>query len=141
MYKDQGIGGFYRGLEVNIMRACVLNATQMGCYDITKGYVCELTGWERMDVKTRFCSAAVAGFFMTCTVSPFDRVRTALMNQPTDKKIYTGPLDCAGKLIAEGGVISLWRGFIPLWARFAPSTTIQLLTIEALYDMAGLKSI
>eukprot|EP00591_Stephanopyxis_turris_P003246 CAMPEP_0195512544 /NCGR_PEP_ID=MMETSP0794_2-20130614/4465_1 /TAXON_ID=515487 /ORGANISM="Stephanopyxis turris, Strain CCMP 815" /LENGTH=187 /DNA_ID=CAMNT_0040640351 /DNA_START=56 /DNA_END=616 /DNA_ORIENTATION=+ len=45
MYKDQGIGGFYRGVEVNIMRACVLNATKMGCYDMSKGYVSQTTGW------------------------------------------------------------------------------------------------
>jgi hypothetical protein len=32
-------------------------------------------------------------------------------------------------------------GFIPIWARFAPTATIQLLTIEVLYDAAGLKSI
>lgn len=29
MYMDQGIGGFYRGVGVNIVRACVLNATKM----------------------------------------------------------------------------------------------------------------
>lgn len=37
MYQNQGIGGFYRGVEVNIMRACILNATKMGVYDLTKG--------------------------------------------------------------------------------------------------------
>ena len=78
---------------------------------------------------------------MTCTVSPFDRIRTALMNQPTDKKLYNGFADCAMKLVSENGVSSLWRGFIPIWARFAPTATIQLLTIEVLYDKAGLKSI
>lgn len=67
MYRDQGIGGFYRGVEVNIMRACVLNATKMGCYDVTKGYVVEQTGWKRKDVRTSFSAAFVAGFFMTCT--------------------------------------------------------------------------
>jgi len=36
LYKDQGIGGFYRGLQANIGRACVLNATKMGAYDICK---------------------------------------------------------------------------------------------------------
>ena len=41
MYKDQGIAGFYRGVEANVVRACVLNATKMGCYDLTKGYVTE----------------------------------------------------------------------------------------------------
>ena len=67
MYRDQGIAGFYRGVQVNIARACVLNATKMGVYDMTKGYVTEATGWSRKDVRTAFCSSFVAGFFMTCT--------------------------------------------------------------------------
>ena len=119
MYKDQGIAGFYRGVEVNVMRACVLNATKMGCYDIAKGYVTESTGWSRKDIRTSFCSAFIAGFFMTCTVAPFDMLRTKLMNQPTDQKIYNGFTDCLVKTVKGDGVLSLWRGFIPIWARFA----------------------
>jgi hypothetical protein len=141
MYTDQGLAGFYRGLSANIMRACVLNATKMGCYDISKGVISDATGWDRKDMKSKFSAATLAGFFMTVTVSPFDRIRTNLMNQPTDKKLYNGFLDCAMKTIQEGGVMSLWRGFIPIWARFAPTATIQLLTIEFLYGIAGLESI
>jgi len=141
MYADQGIAGFYRGLEANIMRACVLNATKMGCYDISKGYIVQATGWERKDIRTIFSSATLAGFFMTLTVSPFDRIRTSLMNQPTDSKLYNGFVDCAVKTIKTDGVMSLWRGFIPIWARFAPTATIQLLVIETLYGVCGLKSI
>lgn len=141
MYKSQGIGGFYRGVEVNIMRACVLNATKMGCYDISKGYVAEATGWSRKDIRTAFSSSFVAGFFMTCNVAPFDMLRTKLMNQPTDKKIYDGLADCLVKSVKADGVLSLWRGFIPIWARFAPQATIQLLTIEYLYGAFGFKSI
>lgn len=141
MYASQGIGGFYRGVQANILRACVLNATKMGCYDIAKGSICDATGWGRKDMKTSFCAATLAGFFMTCTVSPFDRIRTNLMNQPTDKKIYDGFVDCAVKTVKEGGVSSLWRGFIPIWARFAPTATIQLITIEFLYGVCGFKSI
>ena len=40
MYRDQGIGGFYRGVQANVARACVLNATKMACYDISKGCKC-----------------------------------------------------------------------------------------------------
>ena len=141
MYHDQGVSGFFRGVEANVMRACVLNATKMGCYDISKGYVVNATGWSRKDIKTVFCSASVAGLAMTITVSPWDRIRTQLMNQPTDRKIYSGFFDCLSKTVAEGGVLSLWRGFIPIWARFAPSATIQLLTIEALYQVFGFKSL
>ena len=91
MYSEQGIAGFYRGVTAkyvfatvwackafsassfshscicltSILRACVLNATKMGVYDISKGYVTEATGWSRKDIKTSFCSATLAGFFMT----------------------------------------------------------------------------
>ena len=144
MHQQQGIAGFYRGVEANVLRACVLNATKMGCYDISKGYVTDLStlhsfgwifadrqcwfltnlpmlilffaaGWERKDIRTSFSSAFVAGFFMTCTVSPFDRIRTNLMNQPTDKKIYDGFVDCVAKTVKADGVASLWRGFIPMY--------------------------
>ena len=192
MYKDQGIGGFYRGVEVNIMRgkksmaknnypleslryrlsflplpvvahyfffppwspprflahfspisflACVLNATKMGVYDVAKGFVASSTGWSRKDVRTAFSSSFIAGFFMTCTVAPWDMIRTKLMNQPTDKKIYDGFVDCVVKTVKADGVLSLWRGFVPIWGRFAPQATLQLLTIEFLYKMCGFKSI
>ena len=110
MYQKQGIAGFYRGVEANVMRACVLNATKMGVYDISKGYIVDATGWPRKDFRTSFCSATLAGFFMTLTVSPFDRIRTSLMNQPTDAKIYNGFVDCAVKTIKTDGIFSLWRG-------------------------------
>jgi Mitochondrial carrier protein len=74
---------------------------------------------------------------MTFTVAPFDRIRTSLMNQPTDKKIYSGFSDCLMKTVQAEGPLSLWRGFVPIWARFAPTATIQLLTIEALYSYFG----
>lgn len=108
---------------------------------MSKGYVTEATGWKRKDVRTSFAAAFVAGFFMTCTVAPWDMLRTKLMNQPTDAKIYDGFSDCLLKTVKADGVASLWRGFIPIWARFAPQATLQLLTIEFLYGICGFKSI
>jgi len=141
MYKDQGVAGFYRGVGVNVMRAVVLNATKMGVYDVAKGQVVSSTGWTRKDPRTAFCSSFLAGFFMTCTVAPFDRVRTKLMSQPTNERIYTGLSDCFVKTVTQEGPLSLWRGFVPIWARFAPMATLQLLTIETLYASFGFKSI
>ena len=70
----------------------------------------------------------VAGFFMTCTVAPFDICRTRLMNQPADKpKIYNNLFDTFVKIATQEGPLALWRGFIPMWARIAPTTTLQLL--------------
>ena len=33
IHAEEGMGGFYRGLQANVMRASVLNATKMGVYD------------------------------------------------------------------------------------------------------------
>jgi len=90
----EGLGGFYKGIQANVMRACVLNATKMGCYDIIKQKVKE-TGMIREGLPLQFVSAFSSGFFMTVTVAPFDIIRTRLMNQPTDAKLYNGFVDCA----------------------------------------------
>ena len=36
LYQKQGVAGFYRGIEANVMRAMVLNGTKMACYDQIK---------------------------------------------------------------------------------------------------------
>ena len=141
LMKDQGIGGFYRGIEANVARACVLNGTKMACYDVIKGMVVNQTGWGRKDPRCQFVSAIGAGFFMTCTVSPFDMMRTRLMNQPTDAKIYNGMFDCFTKILKNEGPLAFWRGFLPIWGRFAPQATLQLVTFEFLLKSTGFEAI
>lgn len=141
LLKKQGIAGFYRGIDSNVLRAMVLNGTKMSCYDQMKGYVVQFTGLSKSHLMTQFLSAASAGFFMTCTVSPFDMVRTRLMNQPADAKLYNNALDCFLKIIKNEGPLTLWRGFIPIWSRFAPTTTLQLVIFEQLRGIMGMGSL
>jgi hypothetical protein len=141
LLKNQGIGGFYRGIDSNIARAMVLNGTKMACYDQMKGYVVQFTGLPKNNLLVQFLSAGSAGFFMACTVSPFDMIRTRLMNQPADAKIYSNAFDCAMKIATQEGPLTFWRGFIPIWSRFAPTTTIQLVIFEQLRGLMGMKSL
>ena len=69
-------------------------------------------------------SAFTAGFFMTCTVAPFDIIRTRLMNQPVDQKLYNGFIDCGLKIARNEGLGGFYKGFIPIWSRFAPTTCL-----------------
>jgi Mitochondrial carrier protein len=141
LFKNQGIGGFYRGIDSNIMRAMVLNGTKMGVYDQSKGYVVAWTGLSKKSLVTQFLSGVTAGFFMTITVSPFDMVRTRLMNQPVDAKIYNNAVDCMIKIAKTEGPLTFWRGFVPIWSRFAPTTTLQLIIFEQLRAMMGMKTL
>lgn len=121
------------------MRAMVLNATKMGCYDICKQFVKKQGVPD--GIPLQFVSAFTAGFFMTCTVSPFDIIRTRLMNQPSDVKMYNGFADCFIKIFKNEGPLGFYKGFMPIWGRFAPTTCLQLLIFEALRKATGLGSI
>ena len=66
-------------------------------------------------------------------------VRTKLMNQPPDAKIYSGFVDCVIKLVAKDGVGGLYNGFIPIWARFAPTTCLQLVIFEQIKPIFGVE--
>jgi len=138
LYRAQGISGFYRGLQANVMRAMVLNGTKMSCYDQIKSMI-KASHIIPGGLPTQFCAAFGAGFFMAVTVTPFDMIRTALMNQPPNVKIYKGFVDCAMKIVAKNGAIGLYAGFFPIWARFAPTTTLQLVIFEQLKPVFGVE--
>ena len=83
-------------------------------------------------------AAFVAGFFMAVTVSPFDMVRTQLMNQPIGPtRMYTGFADCVVKILRDKGPLGFYYGFIPIWSRFAPTTCLQLVIFEQVKPIFG----
>lgn len=138
--KNQGFYGFYRGIDSNVLRAVTLNATKMGVYDITKDILKKHIGLKA-GTNLTFWASVVAGFFMAITVTPFDMLRTRLMNQPKDHKIYANVIDCIFKVIKKEGPVALYKGFIPVWARFAPTTTLQLVIFEYIRHQLGWSSL
>ena len=142
IYSNQGLIGFYKGIDANIMRAIVNNGTKMACYDTSKGLVKDYAPSPLNEgVPMQALASFIAGFFMTCTVAPFDICRTRLMNQPADKpKIYNNLFDTFVKIATQEGPLALWRGFIPMWARIAPTTTLQLLFFEKFTKLAGISA-
>jgi hypothetical protein len=140
VYGSFGFTGFYKGLQANVMRAMVLNGTKMSCYDQIKHSLFKYKIVKKKGLWSETLAAFGAGFFMTCTVAPFDKIRTRLMNQPAGSNMYNGFLDCALKIIKNEGIRGLWAGFVPIWARFAPTTTFQLVIFSQLKILLDLKS-
>ena len=141
IWSHQGLMGFYKGLLPTVIRATMLNGTKLGTYDTIKHTLINSYGMEE-GKKCQFMASVVAGFCMTVVTSPLDNIKTRIMNQRGQEKHYEGIIDCAKKMVKnEGGLISFYRGFGPQWARFAPFTTIQLLTWELLRKMSGFNAI
>jgi len=137
MLEKQGVYGFSRGLQANITRGIVLNGTKMACYDEAKNFVTKSTGFDRNDIRCQFFSAGIAGFFMACTVTPIDMIKTRLMNQPINVTHYNGLIDCFTKVLKQEGPFAFYRGFLPIWGRFAPQATLQLVVFEQLLKFTG----
>ena len=131
IYNTEGFKGFYKGLNANILRACVLNGTKMACYDQIKEYIVS-KGFDSKSILTQFIAAFGSGFFMAITVTPFDMIRTQLMNNSNNftKTNKIGFIECVRKIINNQGLLGLYSGFIPIWLRFAPTTCLQLIIFE-----------
>jgi hypothetical protein len=138
IYKLEKCSGFYKGLQANLMRSCVLNGTKMACYDEIKQLIVK-SNMVPAGIPTQFCAAFGAGFFMATAVAPFDMIRTKLMNQSINNKMYNGFIDCFVKITKERGVLGLYAGFIPIWSRFAPTTCLQLVIFEQIKPIFGVE--
>lgn len=121
IYKLNGILGFWKGFNTNVVRAMVNNATQMACYDVIKVWMMNTFLLE--GILLQFLASLAAGFFITLTVSPFDKSRTLLMNQSEDSEVQLKGLpDCLMHILKTEGFTGLYKGCIPAWTRIAPTT-------------------
>lgn len=127
LYAREGAVGFYKGIQANLLRACVLNGTKMACYDQLKEY---LESRFSAGLGTQFGAAFGAGFLMALTVSPFDMVRTQLMNGQSSSVV-----SCVRNIVQRNGVRGLYAGFLPIWFRFAPTTCLQLVLFEQIKNI------
>ena len=78
-YREYGMTGFYNGLQASVLRAMILNATQLGTYDHIKHFLIN-TGLLGEGSAVHFASSIVAGVVMATSTSPPDLIKTRLMN-------------------------------------------------------------
>jgi hypothetical protein len=50
-------------------------------------------------------------------------------------------VDAFAKITASEGLGAIYKGFIPVWGRFAPTTTLQLIIFEAIRKYFGIEAL
>merc|ERR1712151_200393 len=83
-----------------------------------------------------FGASAIAGFFASFFSLPFDFVKTQMQKQKPDPVTgalkYKSSVDCAMKIMAEGGPLRFYAGFPTFYVRIAPHAMITLLAQDAI---------
>ena len=118
IYSNQGLIGFYKGIDANIMRAIVNNGTKMACYDQSKSLIKNNAPAplnEGVPLQARACLRG--GLLHDVHGRALRHLPHATMNQPwTSRKSTTTSSTDARQDGDAGGPLALWRGFIHVGA-------------------------
>merc|ERR1712151_1370337 len=83
-----------------------------------------------------FGASAIAGFFASFFSLPFDFVKTMMQKQKpgpvTGELQFKNSIDCAMKVMAEGGPLRFYAGFPTFYVRIAPHAMITLTAQDAI---------
>jgi len=136
IYKQNGIKGLWRGWLPNVQRAALVNLGDLTTYDTAKHLVLRKTGLEDNYI-THTLSSICSGLIAAIIGTPADVIKTRIMNNPD---LYSGSLDCFMKAVRHEGFLSLYKGFLPTWARMAPWSLTFWLCFEQIRKYSGAKS-
>eukprot|EP01129_Flabellula_baltica_P006097 TRINITY_DN2252_c0_g1_i2.p1 TRINITY_DN2252_c0_g1~~TRINITY_DN2252_c0_g1_i2.p1 ORF type:complete len:294 (+),score=60.41 TRINITY_DN2252_c0_g1_i2:45-926(+) len=126
MIQSEGLLTLWRGVTPTVIRAAVLNCAQLGGYSAIKQFMLK-NGFENT-VSTHFLGSMLAGLLSTAVSIPVDITKTRLQNMNPGQ--YSGVVDCVRKIVANEGVLSLWRGFTPYYFRLGPHTVFTFIFLE-----------
>merc|ERR1711935_1269397 len=123
-----GVGGLFAGCLPTASRAMALNFGMLAFNASGKDFLKSqgVTGAPQV-----FGASAIAGFFASFFSLPFDFVKTQMQKQKPDPVTgllpYKSALDCASKIMKEGGPLRFYAGFPTFYVRIAPHAMITLM--------------
>jgi len=133
--KEEGFLGLWKGVGPTCGRATALAAVELSSYDEIKTRLLHANVFKE-GLQLHLGSALGAGFLASLASSPFDVVKSRVMEQPVTQNgkglHYKGMIDCFVKTVRKEGVLALWKGFWPNYARVGPRVAIVFVVMEQL---------
>merc|ERR1712232_741950 len=126
--KKEGAGGLMAGCMPTATRAMALNFGMLAFNASGKDALASMGVTGQAQV---FGASAIAGFFASFFSLPFDFVKTLMQKQKPDPVTgelqYKNALDCAAKVMKEGGPLRFYAGFPTFYVRIAPHAMLTLI--------------
>ena len=136
IYNENGIRGLWRGATPNIGRAVLVNFGELATYDYAKQNI-QKTLKIQDSTPLHIMSSICSGFIASLCCTPADVIKSRIMQSNSP---YKGIGDCIYKTVTEEGILSLYKGFYPIWFRLAPWQLIFWVSYEKLRFISGLES-
>lgn len=137
--RQEGVRGLWRGATPAVQRAALVNLGELATYDHAKESILR-TGLVGDNVAAHTLSSMCSGLFASLISTPADVIKTRMMNQDPAAPLYRGSVDCLVQSVRAEGVLALYKGFLPTWARLGPWQLVFWVSYEQLRRAADLGS-
>ncbi|XP_076680201.1 mitochondrial 2-oxoglutarate/malate carrier protein isoform X2 [Andrena cerasifolii] len=127
IWETEGLCALWRGAVPTMTRAAITTGSQLGTFTKAKLTLQE-TGYLEEGMLLQICSAMISGLAVCTTSLPVDVVKTRIQNWDSPK-VPPGIIGMAINIRQKEGILSLWRGFLPYYARSAPITVITMICV------------
>ncbi|CAH2044183.1 unnamed protein product, partial [Iphiclides podalirius] len=121
--KEEGVLKLWRGATPTVVRAMVVNAAQLGTYSQAREM---FVTYVPDGVFLHFCASMASGLVTTIASMPVDIIKTKIQNAAKGQ----GQLEVVTTLLRNEGLFSLWKGFLPYYARLGPHTVLTFIVLE-----------
>ncbi|KAF2193956.1 mitochondrial carrier [Zopfia rhizophila CBS 207.26] len=119
----EGPFGFYRGLLPVTLKQSANAMVRFTSYNYLSGILTPLLSAYGAGGSVSAIAGALAKVLTVYYTMLFDNIKTQLQSIE-GKRIYSGPWECASKLVANGGLRMLWKGTAPRLVRLSVSGAI-----------------
>ncbi|KAI4456767.1 mitochondrial dicarboxylate carrier-related [Holotrichia oblita] len=135
-----GFTGLYKGATPAVVRGALVTSGDIGGYDFVKKFI--LNTWDVPDNRSlHVVTSLLSGLFASAIGAPADVVMTRTFNQrysDTGKSlVYSSGWDIVKKSVRNEGILSLYKGFIPLYVKCGPWALIFWVAYEQIERWLG----
>lgn len=133
LLRSEGMRGLTRGVGPNVIRAVLMNGSQVGSYDFFKSKLMHrvvpgLNTKLNDSILLHSISSCLAGLVATTVCAPADVLKSRLMSQSGD----AGLMKVLRRSLRDEGPRFLFKGWTPAFVRLGPNTVILFVFFEQL---------
>jgi len=129
LWREQGVGGFYRGYASNIAYAFPVDATKFVIFDAFKKEIKRQSGRKKLSPLESAVFGGIASAVAQSISTPLDVARTKIMNAPANEEA-DDVLKVLADVAAAEGVGGLYAGVAPKLVRAVVSGALQFSVLE-----------
>jgi len=130
--REEGVATFWRGSTPFVNRAMLVGATQVGTYDHFRQMYAQL-----FHVSGGFgpvlAASMTSGLLYSLITMPFETAKNRMAFQQRDASgqlPYRGTLQTFRTIALHEGVLAMWKGFLPYYARCGGHTVFMFLFVD-----------